>query len=91
MPITPENLPRHELIGLDVEVVESTDETLEDVSGEVMDETRNTLRIDDKTVQKSNCVFLFEIPSGEKVKLDGELIDRAPAERVDMKLPGKWD
>lgn len=91
MSITPENLPRHELIGLEAEVVESTDEEQVGIKGEVMDETKNILRIGDKKVEKKNCTFLFTIPSGEKVKLDGKLIHERPEDRVDMKLPGKWE
>lgn len=90
MAITPENLPKHELIGLQAEVIESSDPTQEGLSGEIMDETKQTLRIGDKQVEKKNCVFLIEIPSGEKVKLDGGLIEKRPEERVKMKLPGKW-
>lgn len=91
MPITPSNLPRHELIGLQAEVVDSTDENQVGISGEVLDETQSMLRIGDREVEKKNCVFRFELPSGEKVKLDGELIDKRPEERVGMKLPGKWE
>ena len=91
MPITPENLPKHELIGLKVEVVESTDEKQVGISGEVLDETQSMLRIEDRKVQKKNCVFRFTLPSGEKVKLDGKLIDKRPEERVGMKLPDKWE
>lgn len=90
MPITPENLPKHELIGLQAEVLESTDPTQEGFSGEIMDETKHTLRIGDRKVEKKNCIFLLEIPSGKKIKLDGELIEKRPEERVKMKLPGKW-
>lgn len=90
MPITPENLPKHELIGLHVEVVESTDEGLEGLEGEVMDETKSMLRIDEKRVEKKNCTFLFDISSGEKVEVDGELIAKRPEERTGMKLPDKW-
>lgn len=91
MPITPENLPRHELIGLECEVVESEDENQVGISGEVMDETQSMLRIGDKKVEKKNCVFLFKLPDGQKVRLDGQLIDKRPEERVGMKLPDKWE
>ncbi|WP_414837828.1 ribonuclease P protein component 1 [Candidatus Nanosalina sp. VS9-1] len=90
MPITPENLPRHELIGLPVEVTESTDKNKEGLSGQVLDETKNTLNIGGKIIDKENCTFLFTLPSGEKVELDGGLIAKRPEERVKMKLPGKW-
>ncbi len=91
MAITPENLPKHELIGLEAEVLESSDDRQEGISGEVMDETQSILRIGDKKVEKKSCVFLFRLPNGEKVKLDGKLIDERPEERVSMKLPGKWE
>jgi ribonuclease P protein subunit POP4 len=90
MPITPENLPRHELIGLNAEVIESTDPSQEGIEGEIIDETRDTLTIDGKKVEKENCTFLIEIPSGEKVELDGEIIAKRPEDRIDMKLPDKW-
>lgn len=91
MPITPENLPKHELIGLEAEVIESTDENQVGIKGEVLDETESLLRIEDTKVEKKNCVFQFELPSGEKVKVDGKLIAKKPEERVGMKLPNKWE
>lgn len=89
MPITPENLPKHKLIGLQAEVVESTDETQVGISGEVLDETESMLRIENKEVEKQNCVFQFTLPDGQEVKLDGELIAEKPEERVGMNLPSK--
>lgn len=90
MPITEKNLPKHELIGLQAEVIESTDSSQEGIKGEVLDETKNTLRIDGKQVEKENCTFLIEIPSGEKIELEGEHITKRPAERARMKTPNKW-
>lgn len=91
MPITPENLPKHELIGLKAEIIECTDENITGLKGEVMDETQSLLRIADKQVEKKNCVFRFNLPSGNKVKLDGKLIDKRPEDRIEMKTPNKWD
>lgn len=91
MAITPENLPKHELIGLKAEVVESTDEKQVGIQGEVMDETKDLLRIDSKKVEKKNCVFRFTLPDGQKVKLDGKLIAKRPEERTGMKLPDSWE
>jgi len=91
MPITPENLPKHELIGLEVEVIKSTDDNQVGIKAEVLDETQSLLRIEDKQIEKKNCVFRFTLPSGEKVKLDGKLIAERPEERVGMKLPSKWE
>lgn len=91
MSITPENLPKHELIGLKVEVIESTDESLVGFNGEVLDETQSILQIEDKQVEKKNCIFRFTLPDEQQVKLDGELISKRPEERVGMKLPNKWE
>lgn len=91
MPITPENLPKHELIGLQIKVIESTDENLIGVKGEVLDETQSTLRIEDKQIEKKNCIFQFKLPDGQKVELDGKLINKRPEERVGMKMPDKWE
>ncbi|MFB6203224.1 MAG: ribonuclease P protein component 1 [Candidatus Nanohaloarchaea archaeon] len=91
MAITPENLPKHELIGLQAEVVDSTDEGKTGISGEVMDETRSMLRIGDREVEKKNCRFRFTLPDGQKVIIDGRLIAKRPEERVKMSQPGKWE
>jgi len=91
MPITPENLPKHELIGLECEVVESKDENQVSIKGEVLDETQNMLRIGEKQIEKEISVFRFTLPSGEKVRVDGELIAKRPEERTGMKLPDKWE
>lgn len=90
MPITPENLPRHELIGLECEVVDSNDENLIGIKGEVLNETQSLLRIGDTKVEKKICTFRFELPSGKKIEMEGKLIDKRPEERIGMKLPGKW-
>ena len=42
---TPETLPRHELVGLYVEVVEASDPGMVGISGRVVSETTNTLLI----------------------------------------------
>ena len=46
MPITPHNLVRHELIGLAVRIVESTDKGQKNLRRRVVDETYNTLKIE---------------------------------------------
>jgi len=89
MPRTVENLPRHELIGLHVEVEEHPDSNKEGISGEVLDETRDMLRIGDKWVEKKSTVFLLELDEN-KVKLKGNIIKKRPEDRVKMSLPGKW-
>lgn len=93
MTITPQNLVRHELIGLKIKVSKSTDSTQKGVSGKVADETYNTLVIEtrgkEKTVIKSNCVFVFTLPSRKKVEVVGNVIVGRPEDRIKKKQP-KW-
>jgi len=90
MPRTPENLPRHELIGLKVEVEEHPDSNKIGVSGEVLDETRDMLRIGGKWVEKEGTVFLFELEDS-KVRINGDIIQKRPEDRIDMSIPDKWE
>lgn len=93
MPITPHNLVRHELIGLNVKVEKSADTTQNDISGKVIDETYNTLKIETKgkgkTVIKENCVFVFTLSDKTKVEVDGKLLVSRPEDRIKKKFP-KW-
>ena len=83
MAVTPENIIRHELIGLNVEVISCSDPEKEGLSGKVLDETRDTLRIEDHKVVKNNCRFLFKLTSGEEVEVEGESIQGRPEDRID--------
>ncbi len=93
MSITPHNIVRHELIGLKIKVENSTDPTQKGVRGTVIDETYNTLKIDDgdkeKTVMKGNCVFVFTLPDKRRVQIDGKLIIARSEDRIKKKFP-KW-
>ncbi len=91
--ITPQNLVRHELIGLEVEVVKSTNPFQKGLSGRVIDETRNMLTIETKSgvknIPKQDCTFSFRLPSGERVRVEGNLLVSRPEDRVKKKLR-KW-
>lgn len=94
MPITPQNLVRHELIGLKVKIFKSTDPTQKGISGTVIDETYNILRIEtkdsnEKTVVKGNCIFVFTLPDKTKVQVDGKLLVSRPEDRIKKKF-SKW-
>ncbi len=86
VPINKQNLMRHELIGLSVEVTESSDSTLVGKKGKIVDETQNTLVIEDtsgmKRVQKSTVVLSAELPDGTKAQINGKSIVARPEERV---------
>ena len=83
--ITAENLRLHELIGLNAKVAESSSLPHKGLAGLVVDETKNTLVIcvgnEEKIVPKKGRVFLFTLPSKEKVRLEGDKIVFRPYDR----------
>ena len=83
--ITAENLRLHELIGLFTKVAESSSLPHKGLAGLVIDETKNTLVIlvgkEEKIVPKKGRVFLFTLPSKEKVRLEGGKIAFRPYDR----------
>lgn len=91
--IKPENLVRHEFIGLNVKVIDASNKYQKGIEGKVVDETRKIIKIEDeekeKTIPKQDSVFLFTLPSNEKVKLEGNIIKVKPEERVGKKFK-KW-
>jgi len=91
--ISVRNLIRHELIGLAVEVLDSSNEFQVGIKGTVVDETKNLLTIETrnglKKIQKKGAKFIFKIPSGKKVKVDGIKITKRPEERIKIKVK-KW-
>jgi ribonuclease P protein subunit POP4 len=93
MPITPENLVRHELIGLKVRVKDSPDKSQKGIFGTVIDESYNTFKIEtakkEKTVAKGICVFIFTLPDKTRVQVDGKLLVSRPEDRIKKKIP-KW-
>jgi ribonuclease P protein subunit POP4 len=88
--ISPENLVRHELIGLPVEVAGGTNSTMVGISGRVIDETRNTFLIEtrsgDKRVPKSCNCFIFTLFKGLKVKAEGSVLVSKPENRINKKI-----
>jgi ribonuclease P protein subunit POP4 len=91
--ITPKNLIKHELIGLEVEIADSTNKFQVGVKGLVVDETKNTLAIETekgmKKIQKKGSVFIFKISSEKKVKVNGNKIAVRPEDRLKLKVK-KW-
>jgi ribonuclease P protein subunit POP4 len=86
--ITPQNVARHELVGLTARVVDSPDPSLVGIEGRIVEETAHTLVFeteddeDEKTVPKEYTNFEFELPDDVTVRVDGKTIDARPAERA---------
>ncbi|TFG10044.1 ribonuclease P protein component 1 [Candidatus Thorarchaeota archaeon] len=92
--ITPENLVQHELIGLQLHVVASTDPSCICRSGTVLDESRNMLHIQTPKnlirVAKSNSVFDIELPNETIVRVAGRLLEGRPEQRLKKPLHRRW-
>ena len=93
-PIESRNLLRHELIGLEVRVVKSSQSNHIGVKGKIVDETKNTLIINhkgrDKTIAKETATFHFKLPSGLIVEVEGKNLVKRPEDRVKTKLKKLW-
>jgi len=91
--ITPRNIARHELIGLECAVLKSRNAKQEGLRGTVADETRNTIAImkNEKIakVAKAGAEFVFTLPDGKKVKVEGSLLVARPENRIRTKLK-RW-
>ncbi|MCQ1535515.1 ribonuclease P protein component 1 [Methanosarcina sp. KYL-1] len=103
--ISPSTLIFHELIGLDVKVILSTNPALIGIRGRVVDETKNMLVIENAEsrilkIPKADSEFIFRIPAelSEKgrrsetfVKIQGNLLLSQPENRIkNIKKLRKW-
>lgn len=85
MTITRKEIPRHEFIGLEVEVVDAANKDLKGIKGIIVDETKNTLVIeqDNKTkVLLKEHVTLNVKMDGNIVRIDGKVLLGRPEDRV---------
>lgn len=92
-PVTPENLLRHELIGLGVKVVKDSNPSNVSITGTIVDESRNTLTIgrggEAKKVAKKDATFHIDLPSG-KVEVEGAALVGRPEDRVKRRVKRRW-
>ncbi|MGV9103507.1 MAG: ribonuclease P protein component 1 [Promethearchaeia archaeon] len=86
MRIQPENIVRHELVGLDAHVTESTDSTLVSRKGQVITESKNILELKTTAgtvkIPKQTAVFDFTLPDGGVVRVNGKILQGRPEERM---------
>ena len=84
--ITSKNLVHHEFIGLKVHATNLKNKSL-NLKGTIIDETKNTIKIEgmdetEKVIPKDGTLFVFEIPDGEKVEIDGNILSIRPEDRI---------
>jgi len=94
MTVTAETLAQHELVGLEVEVVAASNPDLVGRAGEVVMETTRTLAIEHEgrvlQVPKADATFEWTLPSGERVRTDGERLVGRPARRTEHRSDSTW-
>jgi len=92
-PITPQNILRHELIGLTVKVSDATNPEVKGIRGAVVDETKNVLKILSSRgtlmVPKSIATFRFKLPDGVQVDVDGRRLVSRPESRLKTRVK-RW-
>lgn len=88
--ITPQNILRHELIGLNVRVTRAKNPTIKGVQGTVINETRNMLTLVDGgnrlMIPKNIVTFRFKLPSGVLVDVDGDRLVGSPENRLKTRV-----
>ena len=86
MSITSQNILKHELIGLWVEIVDASNKKNIGINGKIIDETQKTLVIRSKGKQKrvfkTQTTLRISLPNKQKVEVDGKLLNRRPWERI---------
>ena len=90
--ITPQNVLKHEIIGLDTRVAGGTNKQLVGLKGKIVDETRNTVTIFDgkykRIVPKDVAILRIRLPDGTWVEVNGKKLVGRPEDRVKMRLRG---
>ncbi len=96
--ITEKNIIQHELIGLQATILDSPCKNLRNITGEIVDETMNTFKLeylfDGKQkvimIPKHKTRFKFAIPvdvddpngSELSVEIDGSILTKRPEDRI---------
>jgi ribonuclease P protein subunit POP4 len=83
--ITSDNLTSHELIGLRIEIIKSSNPQIIGLNGTITDETKSMFTMStvngSKMVTKSNNVWKFSI-NNQDVVLEGSKISKRPHDRI---------
>ncbi|MHA1247272.1 MAG: ribonuclease P protein component 1 [Candidatus Thorarchaeota archaeon] len=94
MTITPENLVRHEILGLRAHVVESHDPGLVCREGTIVDESKEMIHLETShgvvMLPKRVCVFDVQLPNETVVRVDGRLLRGRPEDRLKRPVKRRW-
>lgn len=93
MKVTP-HIIRQEFIGTEGKIVKSPHVDYLGITGEVIDETKNTFTIlhkgKAKSVVKNSAVFNFKFSDGTIVEIDGKLLLGRPQDRLKKTVKRLW-
>ncbi|MFQ5440855.1 MAG: ribonuclease P protein component 1 [Nitrosopumilaceae archaeon] len=86
--ITLENIARHELIGLNTQISESTHRQIIGLNGTIIHETKSMFKLNTvkgiKSIPKSNSTWKFKI-NDQQISINGSKIQKRPFERIGEK------
>ena len=87
--ITTENIASHELIGLNTQIINSSNLQLVGLNGRIIEETKSMFRINtakgSKFIPKNNNSWKFTIQD-KQVTVEGSKISKRPFDRIGAKL-----
>jgi len=90
--IKPQNILKHELIGLSCEIISSKNKSQIGLKGEIIDETMKTLLIETdkgrKRIEKKGTIFRIKL-NDKKLHIDGNFLFGRPEDRIKRKTK-KW-
>ena len=94
MRISPQNIAKHELVGLSTHIVESKDPNHVCRKGVILGESKEMIRIGTEhgtiAVPKGICVFDMTLPDNTVVRIDGGLLRGRPEDRMKKRLNRSW-
>jgi ribonuclease P protein subunit POP4 len=86
--ITPENILRHELIGLETRIVKSDNLQVVDLHGKIVDETKSMFVVKTRTgikkMPKETSIWKFNLDDTFAI-VNGKTISKRPHERMGVK------
>ena len=87
--ITADNITSHEFIGLNTEIIQSSNPQIIGLNGRIVDETKSMFRINTengtKSIAKLKNSWKFSI-EGKDVIIDGSKIVKRPFDRIGAKI-----
>jgi len=86
----PENILRHELIGLDAKIVDSPNRSIKGRSGLIVNESKNMVTLSRRgrniLVPKNVAMFRIKLADGRIVDVDGKRLVGRPENRLKAKV-----